>query len=108
MCVLCGYGLSPYDWAEATTPAAASEARHAPGQRGLRRSRIVRARICDAVLETVGVRVRTPTGREYVLHDRKGHTRIARTLGEVWGAGAALGDRPLDPLDPALLARLTR
>jgi hypothetical protein len=26
----------------------------------------------------------------------------------VWSAGAALGDRPLDPLDPALLARLAR
>jgi hypothetical protein len=33
---------------------------------------------------------------------------VARNLGEVWAAGERLAKRPLDPLDPDLLARLQR
>ena len=32
--------------------------------------------------------------------------QVARSLGEVWAAGEQLAKRPLDPLDPELLARL--
>jgi hypothetical protein len=109
VCVLCGYGLSPYDWAEAPAPpSGAPAAEEGSAQRDARRARLARVQICDAVLADWGVRVRTATGREYVLSDRKGRTRIARTLGELWDGAAALADRPLDPLDPDLLARLAR
>jgi hypothetical protein len=74
--------------------------------RTARREALARARICDAVLGAHGVRVRTPTGREYLVSDGKGRTRIVHTLGEVWSQASTLAGHPLDPLDPELLAGL--
>jgi hypothetical protein len=105
LCVLCGYGLSPYDWASASD-ALGPENRDA--HRTARRAAIVRARICDGVLQSYGVRVHTSTGREYIVSDSKGRTRIANSLPELWAQAAALAGRPLDPLDPDVLARLSR
>jgi hypothetical protein len=49
-----------------------------------------------------------PTGVTALVADRKGNVAVARGLGEVWAAGERLAGRPLDPLEPALLARLDR
>lgn len=107
MCVLCAYGLSPYDWTTAS-PSGRCQAWEASTPRTARRAVLVRGRICDAVLEAYGVRVRTPTGSEYVVSDTKGRSRIARTLGEIWSQAGELAGRPLDPLDAELLARFER
>ena len=106
MCVLCGYGLSPYDWVTAST-SGPSQGREASTPRAARRAALVRARICDAVLERYGVRVRTSTGG-YVVSDAKGRSRIVRTLSEIWAQAGELTGRPLDPLDAELLAQLRR
>ena len=46
------------------------------------------------------------TGVTAMVSNRKGAVEVARSLGEVWAAAEKLVKRPLDPLDPALLARL--
>jgi len=47
-------------------------------------------------------------GRVYMLRDRKGKTAVVDDLGSLWAAAEALAGRPLDPLDPALVAVLRR
>jgi hypothetical protein len=48
-----------------------------------------------------------PTGITSLISDRKGNVQVGRSLGEVWAAGERLVGRPLDPLDPGLLERLS-
>lgn len=47
-----------------------------------------------------------PTGVTALVSDRKGNVQVVRSLGEVWAAVEKLLGRPLDPLEPGLLARL--
>jgi hypothetical protein len=48
-----------------------------------------------------------PSGVTSLVSDRKGGVEVAGGLGEAWAAGEQLLGRPLDPLDPPLLERLT-
>jgi len=48
-----------------------------------------------------------PTGVTCRVSDRKGAIEVAGGLGEAWAAGERLLGRPLDPLDHAVLERLT-
>jgi hypothetical protein len=48
-----------------------------------------------------------PTGVTSLVSDRKGGIEVAGGLGEAWAAGERLLGRPLDPLDPPSLERLT-
>jgi hypothetical protein len=48
-----------------------------------------------------------PTGVTSLVADRKGKVQVARSLGEVWAAAEQLTKRPLDPLEPDVLARLS-
>jgi hypothetical protein len=42
----------------------------------------------------------------YIVRDRKGRAEVVDDLGGLWAAAERLAGRPLDPLDPALLAPL--
>jgi hypothetical protein len=42
----------------------------------------------------------------YVLRDRKGRAKVVEDLGALWQAAEELAGRPLDPLEPELLAAL--
>jgi hypothetical protein len=48
-----------------------------------------------------------PTGVTALISDRKGNVAVARSLGEVWSTAGQIAGRPLDPLDPVLLRRLS-
>ena len=90
MCALCGVLLTSH-WAERESG---------------RRQRVFRAQLLSRVLSHYGHVLRDWGGREYVLHDRKGGTAVVNDLGGLWTAAEALAGRPLDPLDPALVAEL--
>ena len=97
MCILC-YGLADDEhWTDArvgSEPAALLKAR--------------RRRILVAVLGAAGLDYSDdPTGLTSLVSDRKGGVAVARSLGEVWAAAEQVGGRRLDPLDPALLDRLS-
>lgn len=97
MCILC-YGLTGEEhWSDArvgTEPP--------PGIRARRRA------LLTHVMAAHGLEYSDdPTGVTSLLSDRKGSVEVARSLGEVWAAAETLAKRPLDPLEPALLARLT-
>ena len=90
MCALCGV-LSTSHWAERDSG---------------RRERAFRVRLLNRVLSHFGLELGDWSGRVYVLSDRKGKTVVVHDLGELWTAAEALAGRPLDPLDPGLVAAL--
>ncbi len=96
MCLLCHALAGPQDWTRAPGGADARTAAHH------RRRRVLRT-----VLGCYGLALREGgPGAPAVLADRKGSARVVGTLPELWPAAAQLAGRPLDPLDPELLARL--
>ena len=92
MCALCGVLLTSH-WAERDSG---------------RRERVFRVRLLNRVLSHFGLELGDWSGRVYVLRDRKGRTAVVDDLGSLWTAAEALAGRPLDPLDPALVAALRR
>jgi len=95
MCALCGVLLEQH-WAE-QDPAE---------QRAGRRARVFRVKLANRVLGHFGLRLDDWSGRMYVLSDRKGRTTVVENLGVLWVEAERLAGRPLDPLDPALVASL--
>jgi len=90
MCALCGVLLSDH-WAE--------------GEGG-RRARIARVELVNRVLDHYALRLDDWAGRVYTLRDRTGRSVVVDNLGVLWTEAAKLAGRPLDPLDPALVAAL--
>ena len=88
MCALCGV-LANEHWAEV----------------GGRRGRLARARLIDRVLDTAALDLEA-WGQAYVLRDRKGRAVVVENLGAVWVEAEKLLGRPLDPLDPKVVASL--
>jgi hypothetical protein len=58
------------------------------------------------VLAHFGLRLSDWSGRVYLLSDRKGRSVVVSDLGVLWVEAERLAGRPLDPLDPALVAAL--
>jgi hypothetical protein len=92
MCALCGVLLTSH-WAERDSG---------------RRERVFRVQLLNRVLAHFGLELGDWSGRVYVLRNRKGRSVIVEDLGSLWTAAEELVGRPLDPLDPALVAALRR
>ena len=90
MCVLCNVLVNEH-WAE---------------QEGGRRARVMRVRLANRVLGFYGLRLDDWSGRVWVLRDRKGRSAVVSDLGSLWAEAERLAGRPLDPLDPELVAAL--
>lgn len=99
MCVLCGELIMNVHWTE--------ENRQENGmtdQRNRRRTRLARAKFVNQILMYYGLSLSEWNGTRYLLCDKKGATTIIQDLGGLWPAAQKLHGRPLDPLDPSLLA----
>jgi hypothetical protein len=90
MCPLCGALLAEH-WADG---------------RDARRGRVLRTRMVRRVLAGCGVALSDWGGTAYVLHDAKGRAEVVHDLSALWAQAERLAGRPLDPLDPALVAQL--
>lgn len=90
MCSLCNALLSEH-WAE---------------QEGGRRGRVFRVKLLNRVLGFYGLRLDDWSGRVWTLRDRKGRAAVVADLGALWIEAERLAGRPLDPLDPELVASL--
>jgi hypothetical protein len=90
MCSLCGV-MSKEHWAT---------------QDNSRRSHVLRARTLNRVLAHHGLSVDAWSAGTFILRDRKGKTALVDDLTALWIEAERLTGRPLDPLDPALLASL--
>ncbi|MBV8217593.1 MAG: hypothetical protein JO325_03955 [Solirubrobacterales bacterium] len=97
MCILC-YGLTGEEhWTDARVGAEATASLRA--RRRALLTNVMAARGLDYRDDTTGV--------TSLVSNRKGNVEVARSLGETWAAAEKLLKRPLDPLDPGLLSRLT-
>ena len=90
MCALCGVLLEEH-WAE--------------GEGG-RRGRALRVSLLNRVLAHFGLRLDDWSGRVWTLRDAKGRSVVVADLGSLWSEAERLAGRPLDPLDPDLVAAL--
>jgi hypothetical protein len=90
VCALCGILLQSH-WAERGSG---------------RRERIFRVRLMNRVLAHYGLELGDWGGRVYVLRDRKGRSSVVDDLGSLWAEAERMAGRPLDPLDPELVAAL--
>ena len=59
------------------------------------------------MLAVYGLRLDDWSGRVWVLRDRKGRSAVVDDLGALWVEAERLAGRPLDPLDPELVAALS-
>jgi hypothetical protein len=89
MCALCGVLLSDH-WAEV----------------GGARTRHFRVRLVNRVLRHYGLALDDWGGAVYTLRDRKGAAVVVSDLGSLWLEAERLAGRPLDPLEPDLVASL--
>ena len=90
MCALCGV-LSSDHWAE---------------RGGGVRARVFRVRLVNRVLAHYGLALDDWSGAVYTLRDRKGSAVVVSDLGSLWVEAERMLGRPLDPLDPELVAAL--
>ena len=60
----------------------------------------------NRALEHFGLELDDWSGRVYIVRNRKGRAEVVTDLGTLWAAAERLAGRPLDPLDPALVATL--
>ena len=90
MCGLCGVLMSEH-WAE---------------EGGGRRARVFRVALLNRVLSHYGLALSDWAGSVYTLRDAKGRSAVVSDLGTFWSEAEKLAGRPLDPLDPELVAAL--
>jgi len=90
MCGLCGVLLSEH-WAE---------------EAGRRLARGFLVGLLNRVLSHYGLSLSDWAGSVYTLRDLKGRSAVVTDIGTLWAEAEKLAGRPLDPLDPALLAAL--
>jgi hypothetical protein len=90
VCSLCGVLGQPH-WAE---------------EGSSRRARIERVRLVNRVLGHFGLKLDDWSSAVYVVRDRKGRAEVVADLGSLWPAAERLAGRPLDPLDPDVVAAI--
>jgi hypothetical protein len=95
---LCGALAGADHWADAAVTAS--------GTRSQRRQ--LRNRVANEVLEYYGLNLRQAPSGSSLLQNRTGQTVLVPHLGALWPAAERLAKRPLDPLDPDLIAALSR
>jgi hypothetical protein len=96
MCGLCGLLGAESDWS--TSIATALPARQ---------QRFVRIALANRILSFFRLRLEDFQGVSYILTSPTGRHEIVSDFGQVWRVAESLIGRPVDPLDPALLAWLS-
>ena len=114
MCILCTQLWTEDHWTEvasaphvdSSSPVVSLEL-HADLRGRRLRDRLERVRLAGAVLAGVGLRLQDWEGTSYLLSDAKGSVAVIHDLARLWPEAERMIGRALDPLDPALLDRLS-
>ena len=104
MCGFCAVFSGVPHWTE--TASDAGDGAQDTGGPAWRRGRQQRLRVVNAVLAHFGCRVEDWMGGQFVVSSQRGRTEMVEQLPQVWRVVENIAQRPLDPLDPALLAAL--
>jgi hypothetical protein len=97
LCGLCGALAGADHWADAAVTASSTRSQR----------RQLRNRVANNVLAYYGLSLRDSAGGSLLLQNRTGQAALVPHLGALWPAAERLAKRPLDPLDPDLIAALT-
>jgi hypothetical protein len=81
---------------------------HWAEQGSSRHERMLRVDLLNRVLRHFGLGLSDWSGAVYLLRDGKGRTAVVEDLGSLWRRAEELAGRKLDPLDPGLVAGLSR
>lgn len=103
MCGFCALVAGVPHWTEAGSDAAAGLEREG---RDLRLERAYRVRLANAVLAHYGCTLEDWANGQYIVRSQRGRSELVPALPQVWQTVEAIAGRPVDPLDPELLARL--
>ncbi|MCW6508283.1 hypothetical protein [Lichenifustis flavocetrariae] len=106
MCALCGVLGGSEHWADAHARPGAFTRNTSPLER--RRERARRVTEANRILGHFGLGLSDWQGTAFQLSTRTGKTELVDNLSHLWAAAEKLLGRPVDPLDPGLLARLER
>jgi hypothetical protein len=106
MCALCGLFGSAGHWTEASANPQVFGAQMFGTMRTRRAERAEQVRLANSVLRLFALRLDDWQGSRFVLSGPTGRRVIAATLPDVWKAASSMLGRPINPLDPTLLARL--
>lgn len=95
MCGLCGLLGGDFHWASSN-------------QTGLpnRQERFRRVAQANRILAFYQLRLEDFQGVSYILTTATGRSEILSDFGQIWRTAEVISGRPLDPLDPRLLAAL--
>jgi hypothetical protein len=105
MCALCGVLGGADHWTDAAARPGVYSRMADPLQR--RRERARRVAAVNRVLAHYHMQLADWQGTSFLLSTATGKTALVDNLAHLWAAAEQLAGRPCDPLDPALLARLT-
>ena len=106
MCSLCGILAGRGHWTERGANPEVFGGR--VQAHGVARERQQRTRILNVVLAPYGLSVSAWAASRYVLRSRTGRSALVTHLNELWAEAEKLLGHPCDPLDPALLSKLSR
>jgi hypothetical protein len=98
MCTLCGAFGGEEHWSTRAEGLASGQTRRA--------GRLARVRTANAVLGAFAMRLDDWQGTAFVLSGATGRREILDTLPQVWEAVGRMLGRKIDPLEPALIARI--
>ncbi|MBI4692921.1 MAG: hypothetical protein HY749_02780 [Gammaproteobacteria bacterium] len=104
MCGFCAGLPGVPHWTESGSDAARLDAAELGHE--LKLERALRVRIVDRVLAHYGCTVSDWMGGAYLVSSLRGRTELVDRLPQVWQIVEDIAGRPLDPLDPVLLAAL--
>lgn len=103
MCGFCAFVSGMPHWTESGSDAATGIPIDSREQR---LERIFRVSLVNMLLEGHGCTVDDWSLDQYIVRSRTGRSELVAALPQVWRTVEEIAGRPVDPLDPALLARL--
>ena len=104
MCSLCGVLGGRGHWTDTSSHPEAFTHVEQPTRR---RERQERTRLVNTVLDHYGLSLSDWAGTSYVLRTKTGQTALVENLTELWANAEQLTRREFDPLDDALVAKLS-
>ncbi len=106
MCGFCAVFSGVPHWTE--TASDAGDRAQQSGGPAWRVGRQQRLRVINAVVAHFGCRVEDWMGGQFLVSSQRGRSEMVDHLPQVWRVVEDIAQRPLDPLDPVLLAALRR
>lgn len=104
MCAFCTLFSAEGHWSEAPTDAASAGEPVSPRDRRLERTR--RVAILNRILDYYGCAIEDWAASKYIVRSRRGQAELIDSLPQVWAAVEKIAQRPVDPLEQALIEKL--